>query len=195
MSDSHALKSFLKGPSFRSFAASVSARNLLNPVVAAPRPSAAALVSTSSREAITPTEAGLATAAVAGAIAAVGATWTTGVAVMEGCVIPDPRLLKSSSILCWSAFLRPCTSHIHVKKSKENYPKLRADSQISTWETLPSTRMKRYLSSFSQWTKWSLIANTEPGYPIYHSFFIIGFTRVILGLLPRPLGVCELPAL
>lgn len=129
MSDPHALKSFLKGPSLRSFAASVSARNLLNPVVAAPRPSAAALVSTSSREAITPTEAGLTTAGVAGATGTVRAAWTSGVAVMEGCVIPDPRLLKSSSILCWSAFLRPCTSHIHIKKSKYNYPKLRADYQ------------------------------------------------------------------
>lgn len=46
------MNSFLKGPSFRSFAASVKARNLLNPVVAAPLPSAAALVKTSSLEAV-----------------------------------------------------------------------------------------------------------------------------------------------
>jgi hypothetical protein len=48
-------KSFLNGPSFWSFAASVSARNLLKPAVAAPRPSAAAQVRTSSRVAINPT--------------------------------------------------------------------------------------------------------------------------------------------
>lgn len=122
----HALKSFLKGPSFRSFAASVSARNLLNPVVAAPRPSAAALVNTSSREAVTPGEAAGTTDA-AGAIGRVRAACVAGAAEMEGCAIPDPRLLKSSSILCWSAFLRPCTSHIHIenknKKLEDHYPK------------------------------------------------------------------------
>ena len=60
----------LKGPSFRSFAASVKARNLLNPVVAAPLPSAAALVSTSSREAINPR---LVITGAAGAVGAAGA--------------------------------------------------------------------------------------------------------------------------
>lgn len=68
----HALKSFLKGPSFRSLAASVRARNLLNPVVAAPLPSAAALVSTSSLEAIIPGEAGLVKAGGAGALETAG---------------------------------------------------------------------------------------------------------------------------
>lgn len=92
----HALKSFLKGPSFRSFAASVKARNLLNPVVAAPLPSAAALVSTSSREATSPIEAGLDITVAAEAVGAAGTTVDT----TEGCVIPGPCLLKSSNILC-----------------------------------------------------------------------------------------------
>lgn len=68
------VKSFLKGPSFRSLAASVKARNLLNPVVAAPLPSAAALVKTSSREAIIPGEAGLVKMGGAGALGTAGAT-------------------------------------------------------------------------------------------------------------------------
>ncbi|KAL8129249.1 hypothetical protein V2J09_018404 [Rumex salicifolius] len=51
---SQGLNNFLNGPSLRSLAASVRARNLLNPVVAAPRPSTAALASTSSREASAP---------------------------------------------------------------------------------------------------------------------------------------------
>ena len=68
----------------------------MNPVVAAPLPSAAALVSTSSREAISPIETGL---GIAGAAAeAEGAAGTTDVTT-EGCVIPGPCLLKSSSIL------------------------------------------------------------------------------------------------
>lgn len=185
MSDSHALKSFLKGPSFRSFAASVSARNLLNPVVAAPRPSAAALVSTSSREAITPTEAGFATVRAAGATGAVGVAWTTGVAVMEGCVIPDPRLLKSSSILCWSAFLRPCTSRIHVKKSKENYPKLRADSQISTQEVLPSIRLKRYVFSQLKFIRKELkLLILNPVTPVSIVSFLLGSLGSFLGCYP-----------
>lgn len=87
----HGLKSFLKGPSLRSFAASVKARNLLNPVVAAPLPSAAALVNTSSREATSPIEAGL-------GITGAAAGTTDG--MIEGCVIPGPCLLKSSSTLC-----------------------------------------------------------------------------------------------
>lgn len=91
-----ALKSFLKGPSFRSFAASVKARNLLNPVVAAPLPSAAALVSTSSREAISPIEVILGNARAIGAVGAAGRTDCT----IEGCVIPGPRLMKSSRIVC-----------------------------------------------------------------------------------------------
>jgi hypothetical protein len=91
-----ALKSFLKGPSFRSFAASVKARNLLNPVVAAPLPRAAALVSTSSREAISPNEAIF---GIAGAAGAAGVAGTTD-ATIDGCVIPGPRLTKSSNILC-----------------------------------------------------------------------------------------------
>ena len=73
MCEFHALKSFLNGPSFRSFAASVRARNRLKPVVAAPRPSAAALVSTSSREAINPAVE-LAIAGLAGTGGAAGAT-------------------------------------------------------------------------------------------------------------------------
>lgn len=89
----YALNSFLKGPSFRSLAASVRARNLLNPVVAAPRPSAAALVSTSSLEVINPTDIGL---LITGAAGAAGAAGTT----IEGCVIPGPCLLKSSRIAC-----------------------------------------------------------------------------------------------
>lgn len=73
------------------------ARNLLKPVVAAPRPSAAARASTSSLEAISPIEAELGIRE-----AAAGAGWTvvatTG--AIEGCVIPGPCLLKSSSMLC-----------------------------------------------------------------------------------------------
>ena len=106
--NSHALKSFRKGPSLRSLAASVKARNLLNPVVAAPRPSAAALVSTSSRDAINPTEARF---EIAGTVAAGGAgdiAWPSG-ATLEGCEIAGAPLLKSSNILCWSDFLRPWT--------------------------------------------------------------------------------------
>ncbi|KAL9398124.1 hypothetical protein Peur_007085 [Populus x canadensis] len=45
----------VRGMTFRAACASVSARNLLKPVVAAPRPSAAAQVRTSSRVAINPT--------------------------------------------------------------------------------------------------------------------------------------------
>lgn len=93
----HALKSFLNGPSFRSLAASVKARNLLNPVVAAPLPSAAALVNTSSLEAIIPSEVGLVRAGGAGGLGTAG---TTDVARGSGRVIPDPRLLKSSNIFC-----------------------------------------------------------------------------------------------
>lgn len=105
----YALKSFLNGPSFRSLAASVRARNLLNPVVAAPRPSAAALASTSSREATIPAEAELAMEVrpkeEVGATVVVGPTGATGPAgtiggAIETCCIPDPRLLKSSSIFC-----------------------------------------------------------------------------------------------
>lgn len=89
------LKSFLKGPSFLSFAASVRARNLLNPVVAAPRPNAAALVRTSSLDAISPT-VGLVIVGAGGVLEATGgADGET-----EGCVIPGPCLLKSSSMLC-----------------------------------------------------------------------------------------------
>lgn len=110
----HALKSFLNGPSFRSLAASVKARNLLNPVVAAPLPSAAALVNTSSLEAIIPSEVGLVSAGGAGGLGTAG---TTDVARGSGRVIPDPRLLKSSNIFCWSAFFRPCTYHIQRKTS------------------------------------------------------------------------------
>lgn len=90
------MKSFLKGPSFLSFAASVRAKNLLNPVVAAPRPRAAALVRTSSRDAISPT-VGLVI------VGAGGVLETTGGAdgdETEGCVIPGPCLLKSSNMLC-----------------------------------------------------------------------------------------------
>lgn len=112
-----ALKSFLKGPSFRSFAASVNARNLLNPVVAAPRPSAAALVSTSSLEAISPAEAGFDIRATVGAVGrGMGGAAGGGI---EGCVIPGPCLLKSSSMLCWSAFLRPCKIHAQISSVKD----------------------------------------------------------------------------
>ena len=68
----HGLKSFLNGPSLRSLAASVRAKNLLKPVVAAPLPSAAARASTSSREAISPIAAEL---AIAGAEVAAGTVW------------------------------------------------------------------------------------------------------------------------
>ena len=79
--DPQALKSFLKGPSLRSFAASVRARNLLNPVVAAPLPRAAALVSTSSLELVAiapPTEVEAAEIFVmARTVGAVGTAGTT----------------------------------------------------------------------------------------------------------------------
>ena len=95
----YALKSFLKGPSFRSFAASVRARNLLKPVVAAPLPSAAARANTSSREAISPTAAEL---GITAAAAAPEAGWTAVATEgeIEGCVIPGPCLMKSSNMLC-----------------------------------------------------------------------------------------------
>lgn len=66
-------------------------------MVAAPRPSAAARVRTSSLDAISPTVEGLVT------VGAGGVLETTGGAdgdETEGCVIPGPCLLKSSSILC-----------------------------------------------------------------------------------------------
>lgn len=102
----YALNSFLNGPSFRSLAASVRARNLLNPVVAAPRPSAAALASTSSREAMIPVEAELAMEVrpkeEVGATMVVCPTGAMGPAggAIEACCIPERRLLKSSSIFC-----------------------------------------------------------------------------------------------
>lgn len=68
---SHPLNNFLNGPSLRSFAASVNARNLLKPVVAAPLPRAAALVSTSSLEVIAPGDA--AVLVMTGAIEVFGA--------------------------------------------------------------------------------------------------------------------------
>ncbi|XVF21852.1 hypothetical protein REPUB_Repub12eG0125100 [Reevesia pubescens] len=79
--------------------ASVKARNLLNPVVAAPRPRAAALVSTSSREAINPTEAGFDIAGTVAAEGAVDIAWPSG-ATLEGCEIVGTPLLKLSNILC-----------------------------------------------------------------------------------------------
>lgn len=93
---SHGLKSFRKGPSFLSFAASVRARNLLKPVVAAPRPNAAALASTSSREATTADTAGLMIAG--GADGAVEVATEDG--AIDGCLMLDPCLLKSSSMVC-----------------------------------------------------------------------------------------------
>lgn len=94
----YVLNSFLKGPSFLSLAASVRARNLLKPVVAAPRPSAAALVNTSSREAaMKPTAVEVVSAGAGGA--AVGVAGGTD-GTMAGCVMPGPCLLKSSSMLC-----------------------------------------------------------------------------------------------
>lgn len=68
---SHALNNFLNGPSLRSFAASVKARNLLKPVVAAPLPRAAARVSTSSLEVMAPDDA--VALVMAGAIEVFGA--------------------------------------------------------------------------------------------------------------------------
>lgn len=76
------LNSFLNGPSLRSFAASVKARNLLKPVVAAPLPSAAALVSTSSLEVMAPGDD--AALVMAGAIEVFGADGTTEGAIMVG---------------------------------------------------------------------------------------------------------------
>ena len=86
------LNSFLKGPSLRSLSASVRARNHLKPVEAAPRPSAAALVSTYSRGAIKPTAL---EAVIAGLIAGVAGGATNG----TGCIIPCLCLLKSSSMI------------------------------------------------------------------------------------------------
>lgn len=96
---SYPVKSFLNGPSFRSLAASVRARNLLNPVVAAPLPSAAALASTSSLEVIIAAETGFAITGATEGVEAAGATEGEGPTTV-GLVIPDPRLLKSSNILC-----------------------------------------------------------------------------------------------
>ena len=52
MVNGHALKSFLKGPLVWSFAASVRARKCLKPMGAAPLPSVAAVVCTSSLDAL-----------------------------------------------------------------------------------------------------------------------------------------------
>lgn len=88
-------------------AASVKARNLLKPVVAAPRPRAAARVSTSSRDIV------IAPAAPAPAFEAVdevvtveavggvgGAECTTTAGATEGCLILGLCLLKSSIMAC-----------------------------------------------------------------------------------------------
>lgn len=79
---SHPLNNFLNGPSLRSFAASVKARNLLKPVVAAPLPRAAALVSTSSLEMIAPGDD--AALVMVGAIEVFGVDVTTEEAIMVG---------------------------------------------------------------------------------------------------------------
>lgn len=79
---SHPLNNFLNGPSLRSFAASVKARNLLKPFVAAPLPRAAALVSTSSLEMIAPGDA--AALVMVGAIEVFGVDVTTEEAIMVG---------------------------------------------------------------------------------------------------------------
>lgn len=113
-----ALKSLRKGPSFRSFAASVKARNLLNPVVAAPLPSAAALVSTSSLEAITAADDVVAIGGGTG----VTTTWIACVATGDS-RIPDPRLMKSSNMVCWSVFFSPCgiKCHISIRRRLNKY--------------------------------------------------------------------------
>lgn len=90
-------------------AASVKARNLLKPVVAAPRPRAAARVSTSSRDIVIAPAA----AAPAPAFEAVdevvtveavggvgGAECTTTAGATEGCLILGLCLLKSSIMAC-----------------------------------------------------------------------------------------------
>lgn len=74
--------------------------------MAAPRPRAAALVSTSSRDTIA--LAGVVEEGGAAGAAGVGGTTTGG--TVDGCLIPDPCLLKSSNIVCWSAFFSPCNS-------------------------------------------------------------------------------------
>lgn len=97
------MKKFLKGPSFLSFAASVKAKNLLNPVVAAPRPRAAARVNTSSREAMPMSDDDVVFASTGGEN---GVGVATGVAIGD-CIFPVLCLLNSSNMVCWSAFLRP----------------------------------------------------------------------------------------
>lgn len=107
----YALKSLRNGPSFRSLAASVNARNLLNPVVAAPRPRAAARASTSSRFARAPVKAAMLGVIETAGVATDGAIWmdvvVTGAAtvgVTAGCLMVGARagacLLKSSRMAC-----------------------------------------------------------------------------------------------
>jgi hypothetical protein len=110
----YGLKSLRNGPSLRSLAASVNARNLLNPVVAAPRPSAAARARTSSRLERAPVKAAM-LGVIDTAGAGTGAIWTDVVATggatvgaTVGCFMAGASLLKSSSIACWSAFFKPC---------------------------------------------------------------------------------------
>lgn len=117
----YALKSLRNGPSLRSLAASVNARNLLKPVVAAPRPSAAARARTSSWFASAPfKEAMLGVIETAG-VATEGTIWTDAVATggatvgaTTGCLMAGAGagacLLKSSRIACWSAFFKPFDS-------------------------------------------------------------------------------------
>lgn len=97
----------------------------MKPVVAAPLPSAAARVSTSSREVIAREGTVLAeevevvavdTVAVdvagaergAGADGADGAVGIATDGATVGCLIAELCLLKSSSIACWSDFFKPC---------------------------------------------------------------------------------------
>jgi hypothetical protein len=111
----YGLKSLRNGPSLRSLAASVNARNLLNPVVAAPRPSAAARASTSSRFVVrAPVKAAM-LGVIDTAGVGTGANWTDVVAAggatvgaTVGCFMAGASLLESSSIACWSAFFKPC---------------------------------------------------------------------------------------
>lgn len=100
-------------------------------MVAAPLPSAAALVKTSSLEAVAiiPEEEEAIDAGGEGWLVTAGAIDV--VARGGGWVITGPRLLISSSMFCWSAFFRPCRSEIYNEKNHEISTHITSKSKCS----------------------------------------------------------------
>lgn len=166
----YGLKSFRKGPSLRSLAASVKARNLLKPVVAAPLPRAAARVRTSSRDAIGPPAAAAAAEAAepAAATAAVvegvdaGSLWLGGgaematVGAVDGCVMAGLCLLNSSSMACWSAFFKPCAKPDNSLASTAPPPPRSAPKQGGSQKKYNPWGERRTLSSRIRWNSASV---------------------------------------